>query len=205
MNSKFLTLSVVSAAFLLANAAYAVSFGFEKITANAPEDISGQLAVEVLQTGSGFSFTFTNNVGIASNVSELYATEGYALGLMSISTTGGAVFTAGGSPANLPGMNSLGILADAQGNNGINSASRSVTLTFVSTLDFTTLIADLNSEALRLGVHVRGIGQNGDSDGYVTTGNGGDIPGVPDGGATIALLGAAFGALGLLRRRLVSA
>lgn len=196
-------LAAATAVFLALNA-HAVSFSFEKISANAPDNLSTQLSVDVLPTVNGFSFTFANNVGIPSNIAELYSTSGYNLGTMSISTTGGAVFTSGGTPATLPGMSSLGILADSQGQDGINSASRTVTLTFVSPLSFNTVISALNADTLRLGVHVRSIGTTGNSDAYITDGRDNDVPapGVPDSGSTLALLGLAVAALAFAKRKL---
>jgi hypothetical protein len=96
----------------------------------------------------------------------------------------------------------LAFSADIQGTNtGINDASDFVSLTFnaVSYGGFYGVIAALNSPDsttgdIRIGLHVQGI-DGGGSDSVVVTARG-----VPDGGATVALLGLSISGLGLARR-----
>jgi hypothetical protein len=92
----------------------------------------------------------------------------------------GTDFTAGGAnPGNLPGGNNLAnpfvadkkFSADAQGNpsKGIDTATDSLEMkiSLKPTITFTSLIAALNSGNLRVGLHVRNIGQGCDSDSFV--------------------------------------
>ena len=55
--------------------AQAVEFGFANITNNTAVNLSPQLSVDVTAAGGAggnLQFVFTNNVGIASNISEIY-------------------------------------------------------------------------------------------------------------------------------------
>ena len=93
--------------------AQAVTVGFVGINPDQ-QNLSGQLSVDVTQlggAGSNVQFVFRNNVGIASNVSEIYFdwTNGlFSPTIVSISeNNAGLNFSAGGSPPDLPGGNTI--------------------------------------------------------------------------------------------------
>jgi hypothetical protein len=195
---------------LAAHSAHAITYGFSQLTNNAAGAIATQLSVDVTDQGTGFALKFTNTGAIASNISEIYATAGKTFGALSITDSGvGVAFSAGGTPAGLPGSsNGLLILASADSpapSNGVNLASEWVTLSFTyggSFANFASLTSQLNSGSLQLGLHVTGIAPTGNSNSFVTQIPPGNTPGVPDGGATVVLLGVALAGLGLIRRRL---
>jgi PEP-CTERM motif len=134
-------------------------------------------------------FIYRNSVGIASSISEIYLDDGTILAQHQIFNTMNAVsggltnFTAGANPGNLPGGNTLNppfvatasFSADAQGNpsNGINTAVdlAGLSYTLQGTQDYNDTLAALADGSLRIGLHVRGIGPNGQSDAFVNTVN----------------------------------
>jgi len=99
-------------------------------------------------------------------------------------------------------------------NPGGFTASSSGTLLYQAfTVDITGLVAgdivhfDLYDETVKLGKPSARYGEDNapfshDAQSGSSTGSGGGTPGVPDGGATVALLGAAMIGLGALRRKL---
>jgi len=130
------------------------------------------------------TFRFTNNVGIASSISEIYYDSGPLLSLVSL-TQSGCNFTGGGAnPGNLPGGGNLtpafnavqSFSADAQGNpaNGINAAGNYLEMKFnlISGNTFASVVSALESGSLRIGLHVRSIqlpGGGDVSDAFVNT------------------------------------
>lgn len=181
-------------------------------------DISNQLFVEIADTdkdGNLFTpndsgnnlvrFTFRNEVGVNSSISEIYFDDGTLLGISTlINDPNFTDFVPGSaSPGNLPGGQNLdppfettqGFLADAQGNpsNGIDQASERVHIYFE--LKEGQTYADLLNAVqlggaeggLRIGLHVRSIGDHEESASFVSV-----IPVVPTPGAAaggLALLG----------------
>jgi hypothetical protein len=167
--------------------------------------------MDVVTPGPGgqVEFTFTNAVGIASSISEIYFQDGPMLGAAAL-TQAGTAFTAGGAvPGNLPGGENLTppfiatevFSADAQGNPslGIDTATDSLVMTFnlLNNKSYADCVAALQSGDLRVGLHVRSIGDGGQSDSFVNGGPPVSIP-LPQ-AAPLALAGIA--GLGLARRR----
>jgi hypothetical protein len=188
-----------------------------------------QLTVDITDAGivGGFGyvdFKFENSGSIASAICDIYFDDGSLFGISSISDSGaGVAFSQGANPRNLPGGNnvvipfvtSAGFSADSDspvlGNGVDNSGTEWVTIkfkllagkTFQDTLDalaYEPLSQTDPIASLRIGLHVQGIGPNGESDAFVTGGGYGDQE-LPDGGTTVALLGLALVGLGGLRSR----
>lgn len=65
---------------------------FYNITNNTSSLPADQLYANVTPSGAAVSFGFYNNVGIASNVSEIYFDDGALLSISEIKNNGGASF-----------------------------------------------------------------------------------------------------------------
>lgn len=181
-------------------------FTFLKITNNNPEDLSGQLSVNVTDAGGGLvSFEFLNNVGIASSVTQIYFDNGSGsfLSGLALGTETGVNFSIGGTPPNLPAGNTVSFTADYLATSdspvapsGINSATDSLQL--LGSGLFSNIIAGLTSGDLRIGLHVQAIGQLGGSDSYVSGGTPSAVP-VP---ISAWLFASGLGFFAIARRRL---
>jgi hypothetical protein len=137
--------------------------------------------MDVVTAGPGgqVSFTFTNAVGIASSISEIYFQDGPLLGAATLNQVGTNFAAGGANPGNLPGGNNLTpafnatelFSADAQGNpsNGIDAASDSLRMTFhlLNNKSFDDCVTAFQTGDLRIGLHVRAIGTGGASDSFV--------------------------------------
>lgn len=207
-------------------------YNFVQISNNAGVNIGSQLSVEVLADGDAndtgnnvgvnqVGFLFKNNVGTASNVAEIYFDDGSLLGISTVVNSSGVTFVGGSaSPGNLPGGNSInpnfsasaGFVADIGNGDGLNQASDSVLIVFnlinaktvADTISALTLgLTDGgNSEALRIGMHIRSIGANSQSDAYINNGHVVPLPTAAWMG--MSLLGGT-GLFGFLRNRRASA
>jgi hypothetical protein len=198
-----------------AQTARAASYGFAQITANGNQLVASQLSVDVTGAGGSATFTFYNLGAIASSITDIYFDDGTLLGISGITDSGaGVAFASPASPGNLPGASSASppfvttqnFSADSSSPvlaNGVNnSVSEWVAITFqlINGNTYNDTLAALGSGALRIGLHVQGIGTQGGSESFVNT-PGGDIPTTPDGGSTVALLGGALAAVGAVGRR----
>jgi hypothetical protein len=85
---------------------------------NNEPNIAGQLGVSVTDLGAQVQFQFTNNVGFASSITDIYFDDKSIAVLanpMSLSDSTGVSFSAGASPPNLPGGNTISFSADFRG------------------------------------------------------------------------------------------
>lgn len=158
-----------------------VTLGFTKITNNGPDDPAGQLSVIVSDAGGGLvDFKFLNNVGMASSITDVYFDDGTLLAIAQITSSAGVSFGQFASPANLPGGNAVnfnttaGFSADSNppvAPNGVNAANEwlNIRYSLQNGQTFDDTIASLQSGALRIGLHVQAIGDQGQSEGYVNT------------------------------------
>jgi len=208
-------LALFLGSFLVLNApqAQAYTIGFYKITNNSIYDVSGQLSVDVnaVPNTDDVSFTFRNNVGIASSITEIYFDDGTGTGtlfstIVNLENSSGVNFVQDSikkvNPQNLPGGNTLsppfettaGFSASVDGPTalGINAAGEYVTIFFDlnGINDINDVLDAINSLDLRIGLHVRAH-PDGNSDGYV------NVP-VP---AAAWLLGSGVLGLVVIRRR----
>lgn len=215
---NMIPLLVTSVALAACMDAQADSFGFSQLSNNAGIDISDQLKVDVEQDAGKACFTFRNLGPISSAISGIYFddappgvgnADGY-LGDMVYIDSGWTAYT--GSPSDLPGGNTAVppfttagdpiqyATADSSGGSPINSTtigpeeSLKICFTYKNGGGIDDVIADLLAGALRIGLKVQSIGTSGQSDAYITGGAG---TSVPDGGATILLLGLGLIALGI--------
>ncbi len=184
------------------------------------DEVAGQLFVIVSDTdleGNSMSnkvrFSFGNNVGVQSSISEIYFDDGTLLGISElINDDDFTDFVPGeGSPGNLPGGENLvppfettaGFLADAQGNpsNGVDKAGELVHIIFnlIDDQDYADVLNAIElagaEGGLRMGLHVRSIGDNEDSASYV------NIPNIIVPTPSAALGGLALMGLALCARR----
>lgn len=170
--------------------------------------------VEVSANGAtGVDFKFTNNVAIASSITDIYFDypTGLFTGVTGITDSGaGVAFSSGASPSNLPGGGDPGVnfTSDASADsdapvsdNGVNTASEWVTITLGlgSGKTLADALAALNNSSFRIGLHVQAIGTGGNSDAFITTPNPPERV-VPE-PSTYAVLAGSIGALVYARRR----
>ncbi|TVQ61382.1 MAG: hypothetical protein EA378_09215 [Phycisphaerales bacterium] len=202
---RVMTMAAVMAA---AGAAHAATYSFERISSNAGQDVSEQFSVEMIDVGGGaVDLIFRNSAEIKSSISLVYIDNGPGGDTFDTGTLQsqvGASFVFGtGSPANLPGGFGLsetfsttpGFLADAKGNpsNGLSTASDHLVLRFVLNggLGFADALAAVEDGTLRFGLHVRSIGDGGNSDSFVNVPR--NVPIIPlPSAAGLGLLGLAL-------------
>jgi hypothetical protein len=177
---KSLLFATLALGTMVFQSASASTYGFTNITNNGNSDLSSQLSVEVLAVGTQASFKFLNNVGIASSITDIYFDDVNSPLFNDIvfsAASPGVSFDSSATPGNLPGGNSIGFNADYSGgstspvpHNGVNSSSEWVTFvgTFAGGNDFNGLIAALNNNTFRIGLHVQAIGRTDGSDSYVS-------------------------------------
>lgn len=199
--------------FVLVSAvASAQTFTFDNITNNSAVDLGNQLTVDITDGGMGsVLFDFSNNVGIGSNVAEIYFDAGGFLASLNIQSQSAGVTFASGltppdlSPPNPPGINpfttDFGFDIGNNNTGGLNESADSLVLNGVlsGVLTYLDLINAINSDNFEIALHVRSIEGAGasDSDSYLLNGPS-EIP-VPAAGW---LFGTALIGLMGLRRRL---
>jgi hypothetical protein len=155
-------------------------------------------------------FLFTNDVGIASNISEIYMDDGQIIGISQVlNSLGGFTDFTGETvtPGNLPGGQNVSppfeaieiFSADSANGNpskGINTADDILGIIYDVKVDFDGVVAALDTGVLRIGLHVRSIGADGESDGFVNT-----PPSIPDASSMLLLGSACLIGWGGLRRK----
>lgn len=212
------TISAVLGLSFVCAAAHAgtTSLSFFQIpSSNGNVDISSQLEVlvdAVAGDPGSVDFTFSNNIGVDSAVSEVYFDD--AAGVLSsgslFSQTGASFSYGSAAPPDLPGGNSISpqfnvtsdFKADAQGppSRGLSTASDQLVLRFslASMTGLSDVMSALESGDLRIGMHVKSIGDNGGSDSYVSLAPTAIIPTPAAAGLGALGLG---GVVGVRRRR----
>lgn len=214
---RLISSCAVGAAMVACVNANADTFTFSQLSNNAGQDISGQLSVDVTDASGEACFSFSNIGPISSVIAQIYFDDappgsgndlGYLGQIDMITGNAGTWRAYQGSPSDLPGGNTANppfttdgtpvqyaTAANPSPQNGISPGeSMNIYFTYKNSGTINDVIADLMSGALRIGLHVTGIGTSGQSDAYITGGGG---TSVPDGGATLVLLGMGLAVLGL--------
>jgi hypothetical protein len=148
-----------------------------------------QLFVELIDMGNQAKFLFTNTGPEASSITDVYFDDGTLLGIASITNTQGLIeFSQLASPPDLPGGNNVsppfvrttGFSADSDPPAqplGVNPGeSLEITFNLQAGGVFDDILDELDSGALRIGIHVQGYSSGG-SESFInngTNGNGGN-------------------------------
>jgi len=209
MKRLLMTLGVVVALAAFAAPAHAVLYSFACITdnGNGCDLLAPQLQVDVTDgAGDTVDFTFYNNVGIESSITDVYFDDGTLLAITNITGSAGVAFASPATPGDLPGGNNASpdFVADFSADsdapitdNGVDALGEFLTISFsLDGVTYADTLAALDSGALRIGLHVQSIGSEGGSDSLVNN------PGapIPEPG-TLLLLGAGLTGLASWRRR----
>lgn len=170
--------------------AQASTLSFSCITNNLAGDCTigqSQLLVDVIGTTKGVSFTFKNNVGSASSITEVYFDAGASslsgVPLPTITDSDGTstdvAFSLDSNPANLPGANnasppfnastSTAFTADSDTKNGgkmahgVNGSTEWLTMDYSlqAGKSLNDVLTELSNGKLRLGMHVTGFTSSG--------------------------------------------
>ena len=193
---KSLLLTVFVATYLFAvGYAFAVPYTFVNITNNSSVDATTgetQLLMDVTQVGSQVQFLFSNTGPNPSSIADIYFEDPTPLLLyQSLINSSGVAFSPGATPPNLPGGNVISFTSDHSYDsdppvqpNGVNPGEwLAILFNIADTYSFNDVIAQLNDETLRVGLHVQGF-EGGGSESFVDSPNN---P-VPEPG-TVILLG----------------
>ena len=191
--------------------AEAVTYSFYDISPEAGvAGLGSQLRLDVLQNSINSNyvdFKFTNQIGIDSNISEIYFDWTEAILYISSAASVGVSFnTASAGPVLPQGENldpdfyiDFGVGATPPpAHNGIDSNLEYFTITFSG--NYNNIITALENQALRIGMHVTSINTTGytgisSSDSYINNPN----P-VPEPG-TVLLFGTGLAGLAAVGRR----
>jgi hypothetical protein len=186
------------------------------------EDIASQLKVEVTLAAVDepwVNFTFTNEVGITSSITDLYFdATGFFDKMKILTESAGVNFELGANPSEVPGAGeaepdfvvSTSLSADSEPprtENGINADGESLTISFkmAQGVTFDEVIDALNlgpgsDEGIRIAAHLQGVGPNGESDSLICCTPGENVIPSPE-PAVLALFGMGLFAVGLRIRR----
>jgi len=211
VGSCFSTVLAGAVAFLLgAPGASALTLGFDCLTGNEAGDCAigeSQLSVEVSDLGGGsVLFHFRNAGPEASAISEVYFDDGSLLALSTLTSGPGVDFRPDANPPDLPGGDladpdfevTEGFLAESSEPPPKNGVGPEEWLKIEFELQdgrvFGDVLDDLESGALRIGIHVIGF-DSGGSESFLNEGQ------VPEPGAALLLGGAAAGVAARQLRR----
>jgi len=185
MNSKWILPLILVVGSLTVPALASPTYSFECITNNNPVDAAigeAQLFVEVIDVGGGkVKFRFFNTGPLPSSICDVYFDDGALLGISDIINGSGVSFSELATPGDLPGGNSIippfdvteGFSADSDPPvqpNGVNPGEwLDVVFQLQAGQVYANVLSNLDSGALRMGVHVQGYCSGG-SESYVNNG-----------------------------------
>lgn len=175
------TTMAIAALAVSASSAHAATMGFNCITNNNSGNCAigtAQLTAELTDLGNGsVEFMFKNTGPSASSITQIYFDQPSptVMALSSMSQSSGVNFRPLGGNLNLPGGNSFGFAATngvgarpPVSANGINPGEY---LRLVFTLNqgstFASLLTNLATGDLRIGMHVQSIGSNSGSEAFL--------------------------------------
>lgn len=181
------------------------SYMFSQITDNGNQAIAAQLSLDVIDNGSSVGLKVTNAGPIASTIAAFYVDDnnGRFGSITAYVGTGTVNFGAPPpGPDDLPNGGSVGFATDftATANpppatNGVDPGEMfELRLSLTGGATLADVIADLNSGAMRVGLHVISIGTVGGSESFVNNGK------IPTPGA-LALSACALGCVSVRRRK----
>jgi hypothetical protein len=176
---------------------------------------AAQLFVDVMDpAGAGdVLFAFYNTGPIASSITDVYFDDGSLLAIASISNGPDVSFSQGANPPNLPGWNlasppfntTAGFSADSNMPvmaNGINPGEwMKIMFTLQNGREFSDVITDLRTGALRVGVHIQAFANENSSESFVNLALNYPLTPVPE--PSVLALFALGVAMLVLRRRTV--
>lgn len=209
MNKVITSCLALAAALTLAQAddARAIPFGFYVIEDNAPQVIEGQLFVDVTDQGLGaILFQFQNLGPIESSITDIYFDDVGILNSMDFVYYPGdtVLFDTPATPPDLPGGGPYSFTADFSADSDNPSVQKGINpgemlgILFNSPVSFDQVIAHINDGTIRVGLHVQGIGPEGQySEAFINNPNPAPVP-EP---ATIMLFGSGLVAFPIIRRR----
>ena len=189
IKSLLLLLLLNGALCSYANAA-SLAYEFTRVSSNSAENLGGQLGMLVTEQPGGALFTFSNRLGVPASITDIYFDDAQPALFNSIAYHAdsgvGVSFDSQAAPANLPGGNVIGFLADFSSDanaqsveggvatkgvkkNGVNTADEWVSFLglWANAGSFDGLIAAFADGHFRVGLHVQAIGLAGQSDSYV--------------------------------------
>lgn len=183
ITQKYISSIVVMVTLLLVTTySQAVTLTFEKITTNNNVDLTDQLSVDVNDAGGGsVGFTFYNNVGLDSSLTDIYFDLGLAEGeVLSNSTlfssfqiaddsdtlavTTDVYFEPEATPVTLPAGNPINFTSNYDADaptpkQGLDQGGEWVTFlaTLGSNYTYDNVLAALLDGSLRIGLHIQSI------------------------------------------------
>lgn len=155
----------------------ATTFSFDRITNNGSDNPEAQFSVDVSESAGRVLFKLSNAGPLASNVTEVYWDDDNTLlsngpDIDAGATSAGVSFLPNASvnPGSLPGGNPISFTTDhaIDSQNGNGNGIEPVEMAgFLFDGDASAVIAAMHSGSLRIGMHVRSIGNAGESEGLV--------------------------------------